>query len=147
MVFSGCAETVNAARKHSNGVGRKIFLTNSGSGFTRVLNALSLRILWRRRWLGRIGVLLSFISLQHSLRVLCLFLLELLECGHGLLRVGHAMEVAIGDAKLVPGLFDDFRIGALSRCSAFKMLSGSGVIAKKHFSAAKIVVRVAESGL
>src|SRR6266446_251757 len=139
MVFSGCAETVNAARKHSNGVGRKIFLTNSGSGFTRVLNALSLRILWRRRWLGRIGVLLSFISLQHSLRVLCLFLLELLECGHGLLRVGHAMKVTVDDSELIPSLLDDFRIGTGRGSGKLQTLSGSGVIAKKHFSAAKIV--------
>src|SRR6266566_4681188 len=148
MVSPGCAEPVNAASKHSSGVGRKILLTNSGSRFTRILNTLSLRILWRVRRLGRIGILLlGFVSLQRFLRVLCLFVLELLECGHGLLRLFHAVKVTVDDSELIPGLLDDFGIGAGRGSGTLQTLSGGSVIAKQHFGAAKIVVRMKKSGL
>src|SRR6267378_2438648 len=147
MVFPGCAETVSAASSHRSGVGRKIFVRNFGSEFTGIPNTLSLRILWRGRRLARIGILLGFVSLQRFLRVLCLFVLELLECGHGLLRVFRAMKVTVDDAELIPGLLDDFGIGAGRGSGALQTLSGSGVIAKQHFGAPKIVVGMKKSGL
>src|SRR6266852_3653039 len=106
-----------------------------------------LGILWRGRGLGQIGILLGFEPLQYFLRVLRLRILEPLESGHGLLRVFHAMKASVDDSELIPSLLDDFGIGAGSGGGALKMPSGCGIIAKEHFRAAKIVVRVAESGL
>src|SRR5713101_9583213 len=92
-------------------------------------------------------ILLGFVSLQRLLRVLRVFVLELLERGHGLLRVFHAMKVAVDDPELIPGLLDDFRIGASRRSGPLQEPSGSHVIAKEHFGAAKIVIGMKESGL
>src|SRR5260370_22704922 len=103
-----------------------------------------LRILRRGRGLGCIGILLlGFVSLQRFLRVLRLFVLELLERGHSLLRVFHAMKATVDNPELIPGLLDDFRIGARSGSSSLQEPSSSSVIAKEHFGAAQIVIGMA----
>src|SRR6266480_4293778 len=147
MLFTDWAETVNAARKHSKGARRKILLTNSGSRFTRVLNSLSLRILWRRWWLGCIGILMGFVSLQRSLRVLRLRILEPLECAHGLLRVFDAMKVTVDDSELIPSLLDDFGIGAGRGRGTLQELRSGSVVAEEHFRTGPIVIGMKKSGL
>src|SRR6266852_6469177 len=100
-----------------------------------------LRILSRGRGLGCIGILLlGFVSLQRLLRVLRVFVLELLERGHGLLRVFHAVKVPVDDSELVPGLLDDFGIGTGRGSGPLEKPSSRSVIAKEHFGAAKVVV-------
>src|SRR5216684_1827706 len=141
-VFALCPSATNTTIAHNADVRSKIILATFGSRFTRILVSWSLRIL-RRGWrLRGIGIPLGFVSLQRFLRLVGLFVLELLEGCHGFLRVSETMEPAIHDSELVPGLLDNFGIGAGGRRSALQTLSSTGVIAEEHFRAAKIVVHV-----
>src|SRR5258708_34483042 len=94
----GCAETANVNSRHESDVRYKSFLANSDSGFTGILFAGSLRILRRGRWLGRIGILLNFVSFHRLLRTLRLLGLELQDHGYFLFRFSHAMEPPIDDS-------------------------------------------------
>src|ERR1700731_3399322 len=125
---------------------------HGAKSFSRILAAGSLgslisrllRILGIGRWLRRIWILLNLIPFQRLLRALRLFILELLECGHGLLGVFHAVKAAVDNSELIPCLLQNIWIG-IGFCRSLEMLSRSSIIAKQHFGAAQIVVRIAKA--
>ena len=47
---------------------------------------------------------------MRSCDLLRFFIFKLLERGHGVTRLVHAVQAAVDGAQLIPGLLDDFRI-------------------------------------